>query len=317
MDSSWDKSCIKASTRDVEHMTSLGLESNINKTPEEKIFYYRRGIGQNPKNSPILVLIHGYPQTNFMWRHIPGYGRSAPLAGPHDKHSVGLAILEALRKLPIHPSEQKIIIAGHDRGARVCHRIAVDASSQSQFRLLGTIFMDIVPTLHQWASNSSPMGAVMSFHWSFLANVDFATVMIKAQGGDIFVRSLFTRWAGRNELSNKKLDEHDAIDVYAKSFKYESVIRASCDDYRAGAQEDIKLQEEDQKAGRKIDIDVLALYSAHYLGKRYDIQEVWSEWMGKGKLEVEGFGDGVGHFIAEEVPEKTASAMVAFYNKHV
>jgi hypothetical protein len=111
--------------------------------------------------------------------------------------------------------------------------------------------------------------------------------------------------------------ENSAIDTYANTFKQESVIRASCDDYRAGAMEDSKLQVEDQKEGRKIDIDVLAIYSSEYLGGRYDVRKVWEEWMGKGSLEVEGIEEGCGHFVAEEASERTAAAIVTFYEKHI
>jgi hypothetical protein len=66
MDALWDTSCITASTNDVEYMTSLGLESNISTAAEEKAFYYHRGIKNTKIEKPILVLLHGYPQTSFM-----------------------------------------------------------------------------------------------------------------------------------------------------------------------------------------------------------------------------------------------------------
>lgn len=104
--------------------------------------------------------------------------------------------------------------------------------------------------------------------------------------------------------------------VYADSFKYEHVIRASCDDYRASAFEEIKEHEDDQREGRKMDSDVLLLYSAAFLVRRGNV-EVWEDWVGRGKLETRGLGEGVGHFVAEEAAEETAEAMVEFYNGHV
>jgi hypothetical protein len=64
-----------------------------------------------------------------------------------------------------------------------------------------------------------------------------------------------------------------------------------------------------------MDVDVLLCYSATFLGGRGKI-EVWDEWMGKGKLEKKGFGDGIGHFVAEEAPELTAEAIGGFYKDH-
>jgi hypothetical protein len=114
-----------------------------------------------------------------------------------------------------------------------------------------------------------------------------------------------------------KFKDHGAWEVYADFFKNESLIRATCEDYRAGAEEDVQLQEEDQKLGRKIDVNVLAMYSKDYLGSRYDVRKVWEEWMkdgSKNKLDVLLVGGGAGHFIAEEASEEAASAVLGFYN---
>lgn len=63
MDTKWDTSCITASTEDVKYMTSLGLESNIETAAIDKVFYYHRGIKDVKVATPILVMLHGYPQT--------------------------------------------------------------------------------------------------------------------------------------------------------------------------------------------------------------------------------------------------------------
>jgi hypothetical protein len=52
-----------ATINDVNHMTSLGLESNITTATTDKVFYYHRGLAGADASSPILVLIHGYPQS--------------------------------------------------------------------------------------------------------------------------------------------------------------------------------------------------------------------------------------------------------------
>lgn len=157
-----------------------------------------------------------------------------------------------------------------------------------------------------------------TFHWSFLANVELATAMIKAQGGDNWAKMCLDRWVGKSSAGQEKFKEHDAIEVYAEAFKVESVIRTTCDDYRAGAMEDPQLQEEDQREGRKIESDVLVLFSKGYLGGWYDVEKVWSEWMGgNGRLEVHGIGRGVGHLLAEEEPEETAGVVRSFYERHM
>lgn len=141
--------------------------------------------------------------------------------------------------------------------------------------------------------------------------------MIQVYGGDKWAKMCIDRWRGKNDASLEKIQANGAIEKYAQFFKTGYVIHASCDDYRSGSDEDVRLQEKDQNAkkARKIEIDTLVLYSADYLGKRYDVKKVWEEWMGKGELEVEQIGDGCGHFIAEEKPVETAAAILKFYNK--
>lgn len=51
------------STNDVKLMTGLGLKSNISTASADKSFYYQRGLASADGSKPILVLIHGYPQT--------------------------------------------------------------------------------------------------------------------------------------------------------------------------------------------------------------------------------------------------------------
>ena len=316
-------------SKDIEYMTSLGLEARGPSDNDQ--FYYHRGL-KNPTN-PVLVLLHGYPQTNFMWRQVvsllppdvplfipdlPGYGRSKPLSEAHSKLNQGKAILSTLSNTLLPHTRQPIILVGHDRGARICHRLAVDNDLESNLPILGVVLLDIVPTIVQWRSFADATASMGTFHWPFLANVELATKMIQAQGGDVWARFCLDRWAGKSEVGLAKFKEHGAFDVYGNSFKNESVLRASCDDYRAGAEEDVSLQEEDQKRGRKINVKTLVMFSSDYLGSRYDVRKVWGEWMKEGsenKLEVVPIGGGAGHFIAEEASDQVATAILEFYKK--
>jgi len=213
--------------------------------------------------------------------------------------------------------EQAILIGGHDRGARICHRLAVDNNDHfGNFNIRGVYLLDIVPTLVQWQSFSDSKASTGTFHWPFLANVDLASSMIKSQGGDAWCRMMIERWAGKNPSSLKSLQSHEAVEIYSYYMAQDSVIRASCEDYRAGAVEDIQLQEQDQACGRKLSVDTMVLYSTDYLGSRYDVEDVWNQWSGGPfRVCVQGIGEGVGHFIAEERPEETASAITSFWQR--
>lgn len=234
-----------------------------------------------------------------------------------------MAILETLSSLSTDPnSPNKIILCGHDRGARVCHRLAVDFAHQdnpelsepykdllSRFELHSTVILDIVPDLTQFNSFSTASIAVARFHWSFLANVAFAVPMIEAYGGGKFVRELILRWGG--EHCAAAMEDGDALEVYSRAFEDVEVIKASCEDYAAGAGEDLKRQVEDQDVGRKMAGRVVIVYSEGYLAKIYDSEDIWTKWAQESgcELSFHGIGGGKGHFIPEEAAEEVAQVL--------
>jgi pimeloyl-ACP methyl ester carboxylesterase len=205
-----------------------------------------------------------------------------------------------------------VMLVGHDRGARISHRLAVDRQDFPHLDIRGTILLDIVPTLKQWQSFTSSSIATGTFHWPLLANSQLAVSMIKSFGGDIWCRLLIQRWSPD---AGATLASENSLEVYSSFFKKDSVVEATCDDYRAGAEEDVKWQEHDQKEGRKLEVNCLVVYSEEYLGKRGDMKEIWSEWMGNGVLETRGL-ENCGHFVAEEKPVEVAEVVMSFWKKH-
>jgi len=142
--------------------------------------------------------------------------------------------------------------------------------------------------------------------------------LIMAQGGGKFARDCMYRWAGKSSRILGKLEADNAVEVQSAFFENKSVVEASCDDYRAGAEEDVEQLNNAQRENRKVDKDLVVLYSEGYLGSRYDVKDVWEEWVsGKGSLEVVGIKGDAGHFIAEEAPEQVAEAIAKFYQKHI
>ena len=122
------------------------------------------------------------------------------------------------------------------------------------------------------------------------------------------------RGAGANAEGAKKLFENSSVDVYAAHFEKESVLEATSRDYEAAAKEDYVVQVEDQKAGRKLELPTLVLYSAQNLGAMADVPAVWKRWVKEGtRLEVKGIEDGYGHFFLEEGSEMAYEHIIAFY----
>ena len=179
----------------------------------------------------------------------------------------------------------------------------------------GVILLDISPTLVQWKSFADGKKAAAAFHWPFLANSSVATEMITLYGGDKWCRERILEWAGQTPERLQSLQRDGAIDLYGSYFKKESVIRASCEDYRSGANEDVDEQEKDQEADRKLMIDTLVLYSSTY-SRTDNVEEVWKEFFkGPGKLRVKSIEGGTGHFIAEEAPKEVANLISSFYDE--
>jgi pimeloyl-ACP methyl ester carboxylesterase len=227
-----------------------------------------------------------------------------------DKLSVGNAILSALKSQLNSPSANTpIVLIGHDRGARISHRLAV--SGYPSITILGACIIDIVPTSIQWHHSTSASQAAKAitgyFHWPFLANVDLATRMISAYGGAKWCSEMIYSWAGKNPDGLKALEADDSMAVYGGFFEQEEIIRASCEDYKHGATTDLEAQEKDQKEGRKMDMPVLLLYAADFIGSRYDFSTVWNDWVKEGvEITNHALENGIGHFGVEEAPEECA-----------
>ncbi|PNS19291.1 hypothetical protein CAC42_2468 [Sphaceloma murrayae] len=284
-------------------------------------------------SGPILFLIHGYPQSAFIWRHvapllkdkislfipeIPGYGISSPPNDPISFSSMGLPLLQtATRLFPSRP----LILGGHDRGARISHRLAITMlhsppSSPPIPPPLGLILLDIVPTSIQWRVFASAKAAVAYFHWPFLAS-PLAVPMIEAFGGAKLTRAGLDRIAGGNEGARASFQSDGAWAVYQSLFDTKEAIEGSCADYKAGALVEPELQSADQEAGRKIEVPTFVGWSARGLGGMHgDVGEIWKEWVKEGtRLVGVPFGEDVGHYLPEEASEKVALEITKFLDE--
>ncbi|KAI9684868.1 MAG: hypothetical protein M1822_005517 [Bathelium mastoideum] len=315
-----------------QKFADLGLRKEIS---DGKVVSYHRGLQAAGSGNPILVLLHGYPQSAYIWRllvpllpdkplfisDLPGYGNSAP-ADQHDKLNIGVHVLKALadaiNNLEMSPavSNPSIVLVGHDRGARVAEALHVfnKTVSTMPFQIVGLALLDIVPTLYQWQIGDNAAAQTGYFHWSFLANVPIAKRMITAYGGGKWAIDMITRWRGSNEEGLKKLQSGDALKVYSSFFDQESVIEASCRDYEAGATTDMDAQAKAIDDGQCITLPLLLIYSQDFLPKRArkPIEDVWGPpYCNNRKLITSSpIGNGIGHFVAEEAPESTAEALL-------
>jgi len=220
---------------------------------------------------------------------------------------------------------RRVILGGHDRGARICHRLAVDFShppesksiySTLNLTVLGAVLIDIVPTLEQWQAFANPALAKGYFHWPLLANPEVATDIIAAYGGDKWCRAANTRIAGDNPQAIERLSSDGAQDVYAELFKERETLYYTALDYAAGAVPEPAEQGEDQKAGRKVSVPLLVMFSKARLGAGLDVAEIWKNWIADG-VDYEGYGvgEGYGHYLPEEAYDIVNPKIEAFIKK--
>ena len=273
---------------------------------------------------------------------LPGYGISTPIASSdpipaNSKRSVGNALLEALSdgfSTKSASSPRKIIIGGHDRGARISHRLAVDFSHPPavtalgatpatndiyktlNLTVLGTVLMDIVPTSIQWAKFSDPVIASGYFHWPLLANADLATALLDSYGGAAWARGAHTRISGPNPKSIERISADGGLDIYSENFATKEVLYYTALDYAAGSTPEVTEQGEDQKAGRKVGVPILVMFSKAKLGARTDVAGEWKQWVSPGvDYEGVGVGDGFGHYLPEEAYETVLENIYKFIKK--
>jgi len=266
---------------------------------------YRYVAGLLPQNLPLFI------------PDIPGYGdstKSVPTTNTeaYSKREIGGDILDALQQHLVKSGAETpypLVLMGHDRGARVIQRVIVDKKDHPAFNFLGAVLLDIVPIVTQFSSLANPRNAASTFHWAFLAAPHpVPESFIAALGGPKYIDNMIGAWSG--QLMGDHTTPEEGVSVYMKHFEKQSVIDASCADYRAAALVDHPEQVKDQEEGRKVEVPTLVVYSKKYLGSRYDVPAVWKEWVKEGtSLTTHGVEGGVGHFIPEEAPEELVATL--------
>lgn len=266
-------------------------------------------------SGPPLLLLHGHPQTHMMWGKIAaalardftlimpdlrGYGQSSkpPYVDGHVNYSKRAMAGDAIALMQ-HFGFEQFNVAGHDRGARVAYRLALD-HPQAVRRLA---ILDIIPTGDVWA-HADDRFALGYWHWGFMAQPRPFPERTIARDPEYF---FFLSQGGKPPFF-----EADAAADYMAAVRDPETVRAMCEDYRAGATIDRALDEADRKAGRTIACPVLLLWGSRgAVGNWYDVMAIWRRWAPA----VEGQALDCGHFIAEERPAETLAAFQAFFGR--
>ena len=290
-----------------------GYQSHWIDTSAGKLFARSGGKG------PPLLLLHGYAQTNVMWHRVapalaehfslviadlPGYGwSSVPEAGeghaPYDKRSMAKAMVELMEKL----GHIRFRLAGHDRGGRVAYRLALDHPQ----RLEKLSTLDIIPTYDMWHGIDAKL-AFRIWHWTFLA-------LPASFPEEVIGRDPVAFWdrKGAPGTGDKSLSKFDprALAHYHAFFSDPLRIHATCEDYRAGRTTDLKNDEADRAAGKKIACPLLVLWGAAGIPSEAESDPLatWREWA----TDVRGLAVDCGHYLPEESPDVVSKALIEFF----
>ncbi|UUX50129.1 alpha/beta hydrolase [Nisaea acidiphila] len=264
-------------------------------------------------HGPGLLLLHGYPQTHAIWHKVApklaehftvvaadlrGYGDSGKPPTdqrhtPYSKREMARDQAEVMSALGI----ERFSVVGHDRGARVGHRLARDYRE----RVERLAVLDICPTLDMYETTDMAFASAY-YHWFFLIQpADYPERMIGADP-DFYLSKKLKYLADESAITDEAMAE------YLRCFRDPATIHASCEDYRAAAGIDLDHDRQDRDA--PLDIPVLALWGEKgIIGKLYRPLEVWQDYT---TGPVTGGAVPSGHYIPEEVPERLLAELSAF-----
>ncbi|GAA4005199.1 alpha/beta hydrolase [Allokutzneria multivorans] len=268
-----------------------------------RMHYRREGEG------PLVVLLHGWPQTNHCWRHVVpelardhtviapdlrGYGRTDKARDGYDKRTMASDVSVLIETLGFSGAA----VVGHDRGARVAHRWALDRPDQVE-RLA---VLDVVPMRAMWQRMDAKLGAA---YWHMLFHLQ-PDLPERLAGNDVagYLGYFFEKWT----VNRHGLDAA-AIAEYVRAFSAPGALRAGFDDYRASISHDAALDDADFDAGRRVAVPVLALWGEAGLLNSLPALDIWREYA----TDVRGGPiPECGHFLPEERPAEVVAELRAF-----
>ena len=273
-------------------------------------------------SGPPLLLLHGFPETHLMWRDIApllgrhfsvvcadlrGYGSSgcppsAPDHSPYSKRTMAQELVAVMETLGFF----RFGVAGHDRGGRVAHRMALDHPD----RIERLAVLDIIPSETTW-ERADARFALGFWPWSLLAQPAPLPERFLAAAADAIVEHALGLWGS----SAQTFPPHVRA-AYVAALRDADHAHAICEEYRAASTVDRDIDRGDRTQGRRITCPVLVLWSARGpLAEWYKNDggpiAVWNQYA----VEVSGHAVDAGHFFPEELPVQTAEALTRFYGR--
>jgi len=270
-------------------------------------------------NGPPLLLMHGNPFTHLSWQKfaprlaqeftvvatdLRGYGDSEKPPGGRDHVNYSFrAMAQDQVEVMAALGHKRFYAAGHDRGARVLHRMCLDHPKE----VARAAILDIIPQ-HHLLNHVTRQWGTFSWHWFF--NIQPEPLPEKMMGADpdwFIEKKLAKTMQGLSFFGKEALAE------YKRCFRNPDTIHAICEDYRATFGVDLAMDTEDFNAGKKITCPALILWGATGgVGRNHNPGpgEIWKAYATdiRGARTVPS-----GHYLSEEAPEETYAELQAFF----
>ncbi len=283
------------------------------KTGGAKIVVSKGGSG------PPVLLLHGNPFTHLSWLKIApaltkeftvvctdlrGYGDSEkPPGGKNHENYSFRAMAQDQVEVMAALGFDKFYAAGHDRGARVLHRMCLDHPQ----KVLRAAIVDIIPQSYLY-THINKQWATFSWHWFF--NIQPEPLPEKMMGAD-------PDWFIEKKLAKTQQGlsffDKGALEEYKRCFRNPETIHAICEDYRAGAGIDLEIDQKDIDAGNKIQCPVLLLWGATGgVGRNHNPgpADIWKSYASN---IVAAKAMPSGHYVMDEAPAETTAALREFF----
>ncbi|WP_244483407.1 alpha/beta hydrolase [Mesorhizobium sp. 1M-11] len=263
---------------------------------------------------PPLLLLHGHPQTHVTWRKVAptlarhftviaadlrGYGDSSKPSGGDDHINYSKRVMardqvELMQALGF----ERFFVAGHDRGARVAHRMALDHPDA----VARVALLDIAPTATMYA-RTDRVFATRYFWWFFFIQPYPLPERLIGNDPEFFLRAHLGRQNGPADAT-----EPEIFSEYLRCYRDPMTQHAVCEDYRASAGIDLVHDAADDH--KRIAAPLLAMWGARStVGALYDVEQTWLEKA----LDVKGRALDCGHNLQEECPALVAEELFSFF----
>ena len=276
-------------------------------------------------DKPVLVLLHGFPQTHVMWQRVAqqlkdryrllmpdlrGYGDSSHEVGDaeharYSKRAMAQEVVHLCDALGVH----QFFLCGHDRGGRVAHRLALDHS----VRVKKLCVIDIAPTLDMYAATDVDFARAY-YHWFHLIQPAPLPELMIGGNARAYLHAKLGGWGsqGLGYIEPEALAEYERCfcDPTPNACGLPANIHSACEDYRASAGIDLEHDRESRAHGQKIACDTLVLW-----GERGVVNRLFRPlelWQAQCAARVSGQAVPAGHFIPEELSQATAQALAGF-----